>query len=102
VRQDAFAKAHPLVVEQPKPANERGFYLHPELYRQPEEKQTEWARHPRQLQRMKAQQEAAKTGVKIASAGELQPSRDHPASAVGRNFIAQSRLAHGPEPKVKP
>ena len=32
VRQDAYAKAHPLVVEQDKPVAERGYYLHPELF----------------------------------------------------------------------
>ncbi|MGA8150996.1 MAG: hypothetical protein WB952_08610 [Terriglobales bacterium] len=46
VRQDAYAKAHPLVVEEDKPANLRGYYLHPELFGQPEEKQTDWARRP--------------------------------------------------------
>jgi trimeric autotransporter adhesin len=39
VRQDAYAKAHPLVVEQEKLAGERGFYAHPELYGQPIDKQ---------------------------------------------------------------
>lgn len=38
VRQDSYAKAHPLVVEQEKPAAERGYYLHPELFGQPESK----------------------------------------------------------------
>ncbi len=38
VRQDAYAKAHPLVVEQDKPVAERGYYLHPELFGQPESK----------------------------------------------------------------
>ena len=35
VRQDAYAKAHPLVVEEAKPAREVGFYRHPELFGQP-------------------------------------------------------------------
>ncbi len=39
IRQDAYAKAHPLVVEQLKPASERNFYLHPELYGQSAERQ---------------------------------------------------------------
>ena len=39
VRHDAFAQAHPLVPEVEKPANERGLYLHPALYGQPDEKQ---------------------------------------------------------------
>jgi len=47
VRQDAYAKAHPLVVEQEKPASERGSYLHPELYGAPESKGINYARqHP--------------------------------------------------------
>jgi hypothetical protein len=32
VRHDAYAKAHPLQASVDKPAAERGFYLHPELY----------------------------------------------------------------------
>ena len=43
-RQDKYAKAHPLVVEQEKPANERGLYQHPELFGQPKEKGMSWAR----------------------------------------------------------
>jgi trimeric autotransporter adhesin len=60
VRKDAFAKAHPLVVEQQKPAHERGFYQNPELFGQPAEKQTEWGRHPQQMQHMKAMHEQQK------------------------------------------
>jgi len=62
VRQDAFAKANPLVVEQEKEERLRGFYIHPELYGAPPEKQIEWARHPQMMQRMKevrAKQQAA-------------------------------------------
>ena len=57
LRNDRYALAHPLVVEQAKPANERGFYIHPELYGQPATRQSEWGRHPRQ---MLAQQQARK------------------------------------------
>jgi hypothetical protein len=53
VRHDAFAQANPLVVEVEKPANERGFYLHPALYGQPEEKQIEWGRFPEKMRRLK-------------------------------------------------
>ncbi len=38
IRQDAWAKAHPLLVEEDKPSDEQGYYLHPELYGAPEEK----------------------------------------------------------------
>jgi hypothetical protein len=38
IRQDAFANAHPIVVEQDKSANEKGLYLHPTEWGQPKEK----------------------------------------------------------------
>jgi hypothetical protein len=53
VRQDAYAKAHPLQVEVEKSERERGYYIHPELYGAPEEKGIEWARHPAMMKRMK-------------------------------------------------
>jgi hypothetical protein len=53
VRQDAYAKAHPLQVEVEKPAEEHGYYLHPELYGAPEENGIEWARHPEEMKKMK-------------------------------------------------
>ncbi len=71
VRQDAYAKAHPLVVEQAKPANERGFYMHPELYGQPGEKQTEWGRHPKMMRHLKAMQEARKSRASLAVASQV-------------------------------
>jgi hypothetical protein len=42
VRRDAWAEAHPLVVEESKSANERGYYLNPVLYRQRAENSTLW------------------------------------------------------------
>jgi hypothetical protein len=53
VRHDAFAQANPLVVEVDKPANERGFYVHPALYGQPDEKQIEWGRFPAKMRLLK-------------------------------------------------
>ncbi|MGH9646236.1 MAG: hypothetical protein ACRD4E_05400, partial [Bryobacteraceae bacterium] len=38
LRSDRYMKAHPMVVEEDKPASEVGFYGHPELYGQPVEK----------------------------------------------------------------
>jgi hypothetical protein len=38
IRRDAYARAHPIVVEEEKPDSERGLYLHPESFDQPEEK----------------------------------------------------------------
>jgi hypothetical protein len=37
IRRDAWANANRIQVEEDKPAKERGYYLHPDLYRQPEE-----------------------------------------------------------------
>jgi hypothetical protein len=56
VRQDAYAKAHPLVVEQEKDERLRGFYIHPELYGATAEKQIEWARHPQMMKKIKEMQ----------------------------------------------
>jgi hypothetical protein len=53
IRQDAWSNAHRIPVEEEKNARERGFYLHPELYGQPENKQIEWARHPETMKRLK-------------------------------------------------
>jgi hypothetical protein len=47
LRKDPYAKAYPLVVDEPKPAKEVGYYRHPELYGQPEEKGLAWLRLPR-------------------------------------------------------
>jgi hypothetical protein len=52
VRQDAFAKANPMVVEEEKEPRLKGFYLHPELYGAAAEKQIEWARHPQMMKKL--------------------------------------------------
>jgi hypothetical protein len=38
IRKDPWANANRVQVEEDKPDKERGYYLHPDLYRQPEEK----------------------------------------------------------------
>jgi trimeric autotransporter adhesin len=52
IRQDPWANAHRIPIEQQKDARERGFYLHPELYGQPVEKGMQWARNPEGMKRM--------------------------------------------------
>ncbi len=81
VRQDAYAKAHPVVVEQEKPASERGFYQNPELFGQPKEKQTEWARRPKAMQQMKLQ-EARKAALAQNKSNGGGLRHDQPSSAV--------------------
>jgi hypothetical protein len=53
VRQDAYAKTHPLQPEKNKPDVERGFYLHPELYGASEERGIPWAHDPQGMKQRK-------------------------------------------------
>ena len=56
-RNDAWAQANQLVVEQEKPAEQREHYLHPELYGYSLERSIAWVRHPETLRQfMEAQQ----------------------------------------------
>ncbi len=54
-RNDPYLRAHPFTAEHPKPERERGFFLFPEGYGQPAEKNIEWARHPEAMRRLKEQ-----------------------------------------------
>jgi len=60
IRQDAWANAHRIQVEEAKPEAERGHYLHPELYNQPETKSIQWALHPELMQRSLEEKERSK------------------------------------------
>lgn len=60
IRQDAYANAHRIPVEEAKSEKERGYYRHPDLFSQPEEKQLDWARHPEMMKQMKDKREKAK------------------------------------------
>jgi len=53
IRKDAWANAHRIPVEEDKSERERGHYLHPELFNQPEELGVEWARHPELMRQIK-------------------------------------------------
>jgi trimeric autotransporter adhesin len=53
-RQDAWANAHRIPVEEEKSAQERGQYIAPELFGQPAEKQITNAEHPEMLREHKA------------------------------------------------
>lgn len=46
IRHDPWAMAHRIPVEVDKTPVERGLYLYPDLYGQPEERNVEWATHP--------------------------------------------------------
>jgi hypothetical protein len=51
IRRDVWAERHRIPVEKEKPESERGFYLHPELFGQEEDRRVEWARHPELMDR---------------------------------------------------
>ena len=46
IRQDAYANANRIPVEEAKPDAERGFYLHPELFGQPQSRGLASSQHP--------------------------------------------------------
>ena len=52
VRQDAWERAHPMVVEVQKPIGERGYYINPELFGAPPERNMDWARIPQVMKRL--------------------------------------------------
>jgi hypothetical protein len=85
VRQDAYAKAHPLVVEQAKDERERGYYLDPDAYGASEQQNIEWARHPEMMRRL----EIMRAGQSAGDEGEITADRD-----------ATLPLAVPPAPKV--
>ena len=60
IRQDAYANANRIRAEEDKPQKERGYYLHPELFDQPEEKGIEWANNPEMMRRNKQEREKTK------------------------------------------
>jgi trimeric autotransporter adhesin len=73
VRQDAWEKAHPMVVEVQKPKRERGYYINPELYGAPPERNMDWARNPQVMKRLRslqqkqvAQHQAAQKQARLA------------------------------------
>ena len=59
IRQDRYANKHRIKVEEDKTELERGFYLHPEAFDQPEERSVEWARNPELMRLMKERRETA-------------------------------------------
>jgi hypothetical protein len=51
VRQDRWAEAHRIPVEEDKPEIERGTYLHPVEWQQPTDRDVEWVHHPELMER---------------------------------------------------
>jgi hypothetical protein len=56
VRSDPTARKFKFDIEEEKPKVERGFYLNPEAFNQPEEKSIQWARDPEGMLKIKQRQ----------------------------------------------
>ncbi|MCI0387302.1 MAG: hypothetical protein MOB07_00815 [Acidobacteria bacterium] len=59
IRQDAYANKHRIPIEEVKSERERGYYLHPKVFDQPEEKSVEWARNPEMMRQIKNRRQEA-------------------------------------------
>jgi hypothetical protein len=75
VRSDPTTQKFALKVEEDKPARERGLYLNPDVYGQPEEKGVEWARHPELMQRLKEKTDRRKSSAAQGNAGKNKEAR---------------------------
>jgi len=71
VRHDPYALAHPLVVEQNKPGREVGYYMHPELYGQSEQRARMWGIAPH---KMLAMQQRAKARTPAITGAASRPA----------------------------
>jgi len=60
IRQDPWANAHRIPVEEEKDARDRGHYIRPELYGAPEEASVAWARHPTTMRKLKQLRDAGR------------------------------------------
>jgi len=58
IRQDAYANAHRIPLEESKPERERGFYLHPDAFNLPEERGVSFSRDGAAIQQLRESQRA--------------------------------------------
>jgi hypothetical protein len=96
VRNDAIARSHPFVAEVEKSDRERGFYVHPEVFGQPEEKQMSWAIKPEMMKQIKEHREQLNTQ---APTRKLSASTPAISSAQSSNISAlapRALLTHKP------
>ena len=86
IRHDAYAEAHRISVEEEKPPQERGTYMHPELFGQPEEKGSASVVNPDSMQKIKEEEKQAQlqrrylkscgSNCEATSSGRLIPDGD--------------------------
>jgi trimeric autotransporter adhesin len=78
IRQDAWANANRIPVEEEKEANLKGFYLHPQLYGAPAEKGISWARHPEMMEKLQQDEEQMKEKQAGLSESPMIPTPPRP------------------------
>jgi hypothetical protein len=86
IRQDAWANANRIPVEEEKEAKLKGFYLHPQLYGAPAEKGISWARHPEMMKKLQQDEEQMKkkqAGL-IESPMITRPTQPIPSPIIGK------------------
>jgi|GEM_PF-593371 len=66
IRQDPLANARRVPVEEEKPPEERGYYMHPDAYGLPDERNVEWIRDPEMMRRSRerAERQGAKHDIR--------------------------------------
>ena len=64
IRRDAWANKNRIQVEEEKPEKERGYYLHPEAFNQPEEKGVRWACEREGMRQLRLEAERMRTQQK--------------------------------------
>jgi hypothetical protein len=67
IRSDAAMRTHPFKVEEDKPERERGTYLDPGAFNQPEDRSVEWARNPDLMGQMKERREQMRRKAQASS-----------------------------------
>jgi len=97
VRQDAWAKHHPMQVEERKTGREKGKYRHPEVFGKPEEMSIYWNRDPRLLRVLV---KARKRGATLAETYlDMIPEQPESKKAAGTKDKRQS-ASKGSGPRI--
>jgi hypothetical protein len=91
IRQDPWAEAHRLVVEEAKPVEERGYYLHPALYGQPETKRIGWIEDEAPIDRQAVRQRVEKARQQI--------KQEHQRIQAEHERIQAERMQRPPRPR---
>ena len=74
IRRDAWATSQKVVVEEEKPPKERGYFLHPRLFDQPDEKGIGFVGHPEDRRRTQLRALAVEHLQALSRRRDLKPN----------------------------